>query len=113
MGDGDMHRADAGAFHDVARSSAEVDLRRTFAVVADLDIAPADAAPPAGAQGLQHGLFCGPAAGIMLCGGFSRRAVFDLVVGVDARNKELAVALNHLSDSQAFGDVDSSADDGH
>src|SRR6185437_10603373 len=53
MGDADQHLANAALLDDVASAAAEADYRPPAAVVADFDIAPANAFPPAGAQGFE------------------------------------------------------------
>jgi hypothetical protein len=35
------------------------------------------------------------------------------MIRINARNKKLAVLLDHLSDPQDFDDIDASSDDGH
>src|SRR5262249_44799658 len=61
----------------------------------------------------EHGFLSGPTPRIVLSRCFSSCAVFDLGIGIDARDEELAVALDHLRDPQAFHDVDAGSDDGH
>lgn len=113
MRDADKHVADSQPFHYVARSPAQRDDRAAAEFVAHFDVAPTDAAAPAGAEGLQHRLFRRPAAGIMLRGGFPGAAVFDFVVGVNPVDEEFTVPLNHLRDSQALDNVGSNSDNVH
>ena len=61
----------------------------------------------------EHRFLRGPAAGVVLRRGLAGGAVFDLGIGVHARDEQLAVPLDHLRDPQAFHDVDAGADDGH
>jgi hypothetical protein len=105
--------ADAGGRHNVSRAASKLHRWGALGVITNFDVAPADAAAPAGAERFEHGFLRGPAAGVVLRGRFAGAAVFDLVVGVDARDEQLAVLLDHLRDSQAFHDVDAGADDGH
>ena len=113
VGDAHVQLPDAGFFHHVAGSGAEIDRWSALPIVADFDVAPADAPPPTGAERFEHGFLGGPAAGVVLCCCFAGGAVFDLGIGVDARDEELAVALDHLRDPQAFHNVDAGSDDGH
>jgi hypothetical protein len=48
----------------------------------------------------------------MLRRGLAGRAKLDLVIGVHAANKQLAVPLDHLRDPQAFDDIGAEAEDG-
>ena len=109
--DADQHLGDAQLLDDVAGPAAQGDDGPPARLVADFDIAPTDAAPPAGAQGLENRLLGGPAAGEVLRGQLAALAVLNLVRRVDPVDEQLAVPLDHLRDAQAFDDVGADADD--
>ena len=71
----------------------------------------ADAAPPAGADGLEHGLLGGPAAGKMLGGHLAALAILDFVLGIDPADELLGVPLDHLRNPQTLDDVGADAND--
>ena len=102
---------DAGALEHLAGAAAQGDRRRAARLVPHLDVAPTDAADPAGAERLEHRFLRRPAAGVVLRGRLLGRAVLDLVLGVDAADEQLAVPLDHLRDPQALDDVGADADD--
>lgn len=113
MGDGDADLADAAVEGGVAGAAADEDAGAAGGVVADLEVGPADAAGPAGADGLEDGLLGGPAAGEVLEGVLAALAVVDLALGVDAAEEELAVLLDHLADPGDLDDVGADAQDLH
>jgi hypothetical protein len=108
-----MHFGDAQSFTGFASATAEGNGGSAGGVIADFDILPADSSGPASSHGFQHGLFCGPSAGVVLSGGLARAAILDLVRRENAIEKQFGVPVDHLSDSQAFDDVGSDADDLH
>jgi hypothetical protein len=109
--DADVHLRDARAFEHLAGAAAEGDRRSAARFVPHLDVAPTDAADPAGAERLEHGFLRRPAAGVVLRGRLLVGAVGDLVVGVHATDEQLAVAVDHLRNPQALDDVGADADD--
>src|SRR5437870_3347999 len=102
VGDRDQYFVDAQLLAHLAGRAAEDDFRPAPHFVTDLDIAPLNAAGPAGAEALEYRLLGGKAAGIMLRGCFAGGAILDLVRRIDARQKQLAMPLDHLRDPQAF-----------
>jgi len=101
----DVQLLDSQLFGDVARSRVESDRRGAARLVADFDVAPADAPFPAGAEDFEDGFFGCPATGVVLGGGFFGGTIANFVFGVDAADEQLAVTLDHLRDPQAFDDV--------
>jgi hypothetical protein len=101
--------ADAKLLDDVARATPKRDRRSAARVVADFDIAPTDAAAPAGADCLEDCFLGSPAPGEVLRGLLAASAVFNLSGGVNAVDEKLAVPLDHLGDPQALDDIGSDA----
>jgi purine-nucleoside/S-methyl-5'-thioadenosine phosphorylase / adenosine deaminase len=77
----------------------------------DLDVDPADAAAPAGAESFHGGFFGGEASGVALVFIFEAFAVFAFGGRVEAAEKCFAVALDGALYAADFGDVHSEADD--
>src|SRR5215471_13365843 len=98
MRNADVDLRDPLLLAEFAGGSTQRDFRPPSHLVTDFNVAPLNAARPAGAQGLQYRLFSGEAAGVVLRRGLAGRAVFDFVRRKDARQKKLAVALNHFGD---------------
>ena len=113
VGDANVHPLDAGAFLHFAGAAVQMAERRALAVADDLDVAPADAAAPAGAERFEHRLFRGPAAGVVLRRRLAAAAVLDLGGGEDPRDENVLVPLDHVGDPRAFHDVGTDAEDGH
>src|SRR5262245_18167377 len=105
MRDADQYLADAELFDVIASAAAPRNHRTSVGLVAHFDIAPTDAASPAGAERLEHGFFGRPPTGVVLRGRLPQPAVLDLVVGIDAVNEQLTMPLDHLRDPQAFDDI--------
>ena len=108
-----VHAADAGAFLHFAGAAVQMAERRTLAIADDLDVAPADAASPTGAERFEHRLFRGPATGIVLDRGLAAAAVFDLRGGEHPRDEDVLVPLDHVGDPRAFHDVGADAKNRH
>src|SRR5579884_2448659 len=66
VGDTQQDVANAQLLHVVLGAAADMDVRLAVGRVADLDIGPADAAAPAGAEAFQDCFLGGPAAGKVL-----------------------------------------------
>src|SRR5205823_13204145 len=82
-------------------------------VVAHRQVGPAQAAPPAGPQALEDRFLGRPAPREVLRGVLAALTVTDLPPGVDARQEQLAVLLDHAADAQAFHDVGADSNDFH
>jgi purine-nucleoside/S-methyl-5'-thioadenosine phosphorylase / adenosine deaminase len=80
------------------------------ALAHNLDIDPADASAPSGAECFHRGFFGGKAAGEALVFIFKTLAVLALGGRVEAAEKSFAVALDGDFDAADFGDVNSEAD---
>ena len=111
VGDGDHDLVDSELLDGVARPAADADDWPAGGIIAHLDVAPTDAATPAGADGFEDCFLGGPAAGVVLRRGLARLAVADFQRCIDAIDEQLSVPLDHLRDSQAFDDVGADADD--
>src|SRR3569623_35813 len=101
----DQHLANAALFDDISRSAAQPHHRPTAAIVADFDIAPANAFSPARAERLENRLLGGPAAGEVLRCLLTALAIANLLRGVDAIDEQLAVPFDHLRDPQALDNI--------
>src|SRR5438128_12384454 len=88
-------------------------MRPALGVVTNLQLGPADAAPPAGAQALDDRLLGGPAPGEVLHGVFARLTELDFPLGEHASQELLAVLLHHAANAHAFHDIRADADDFH
>src|SRR5262249_46458518 len=97
----------------VARGAAEVDPGLAVGVVAHLQVGPAHAAPPARPQTLEDRFLGRPAPRKVLGGVLAALTVADLPPGVDARQEQLAVLLDHAPDAQTFHDVGADSNDFH
>ena len=111
--DRDEDLANAELLDYIAGAAAKSDAGAAAFVVADLDVAPAYAAPPTGANRLKDGFFSGPAAGEMLRGLLAAAAVFDLRGRIHAVDEQLAVPLDHLRDPQALHNIGSNTENIH
>src|SRR5262245_58495746 len=98
---------------EVARGRVESDARLTRRVVAHFNVGPAQPFSPAGAEALEHRLLGRPAPGEVFGGLLRALAVAYLAFGVDARQKQLPVAVDHPPDAHALDDVGADADDVH
>ena len=84
--DAHVQSPDAGFLHHVAGAGPEIDRWSALPIVADFDVPPADAAPPACAERLENRFLGGPAARVMLRRRFATAAILDFVIRVDARD---------------------------
>ena len=109
----DQHALNAHRLCHLLRASLQKCLRSSTGCVANLDVAPANAASPAGAQCFKHCLFRSPATGEVLRSHPSAAAVFDLQRRVHAAHKELAVPLDHLRNPQTLRNVGADAQHVH
>src|SRR4051794_26266982 len=105
MRDADQHLGDSKLLDDVASAPPQSHRGPAARFVADFHVAPADAFSPPGAECFENGLFSGPTAGEVLCGQLAALAILDFVLRVHAVDEQLAVALDHLRDSQTLDDV--------
>ena len=113
MGNADVHLLHTEALADVSSTPTQCDRGATSFIVANLNIQPPDAAGPTGAHCFEDCFFCRPAACIVLrCRG-SSAAVSDFRLREYSIEKQLAVPLNHLRDSQTFDNVCANTNDVH
>lgn len=103
--DGDQQAGDAQLFDDGFGSAVYVDERLSARLVDYLHVAPTNSTPPAGTQGLEHGLLGGPAARKVLGGLLAVSAVANFIGRIDAIDKQIAVPLDHPRNSQTFGNI--------
>ena len=114
VGDAHLNLADAELLDHVFDAAADGHHRFAARLVADFDVAPGDAPPPAGAQGLHDRFLGGPAAGEVLRGLLAALTILDLFGRVHAVDEQLAVPLDHPGDPQALRDVGADANEfGH
>ncbi len=105
-----MHRADAALLKDFSRATTKSNDGRAAMFVANFDIAPTNSFTPTCAKRLEHRFLRGPAARVMLRGRLLGRAVLNLMLRVNPANEQLAMAVDHLRDPQAFDDVGANTD---
>jgi polyphenol oxidase len=111
MGDAERDVFYAEAFADFAGFAVEFYGGAAAFLADDFDVDPADAAAPAGAEGLHRGFLGGEAAGVALVFVFEALAVFAFGGRVETAEDCFAVALDGGFYAADFGDVDSEADD--
>ncbi len=111
MRNADVHSCNTRLLENFAGTSAECDRWCPAREVADLNISPANAAPPTRAERLEHGFLGSPATCIVLSRRFLGGAISNFVRCVHSTDKQLAVTINHLRDPQTFDDIGADAKD--
>src|SRR5262249_2079645 len=113
VGDGKQDLGNMQHLGLVLGPAAQKDLRPARWLATDFHVGPAKAPAPGGAQALEDGFLGCPTSGKILRGMLATLTEADFPVGVDPRQEQFAMALDHPADAQAFHDVGADANDFH